>query len=113
MRELLTLMVERLGGEPLEVGKAKDAMDHLEHGRADAMLLDLQMPRANGIDLLRAMRRRRLWVPTVVVSAFISNEAAEQLTNLGVSGMVANPFDKERMLEEIQKIIRLGGGVAA
>ena len=57
------------------------------------------------LDLLRSMRRHRLWVPTVVVSGFISPEAAKQVAELGVQDMIAKPFTRQRVLGEIQKMI--------
>jgi DNA-binding NtrC family response regulator len=109
MRDLLKLMVTQVGCEAIEVDRAKDALDHIEKGHAHMMLLDLQMPGASGLDLLRSMRRHRVWVPTVVVSGFISPDAAKQLAQLGVQGMVAKPFTKERVLGEIQKVIGNSG----
>ena len=105
MRDLLKLMVAQVGCEPIEVDLAKDALDHIEKGQAHMMLLDLQMPGASGLNLLRSMRRHRVWVPTIVVSGFISPEAAKQLAQLGVQDILAKPFAKEQVLEEIQKVI--------
>ncbi len=103
MRRLL--MVAEVGCEAIELERAKDAMDHIERGRAHMMLLDLQLTGASGLDLLRSMRRHKVWVPTIVVSGFISPDAAKQLAEIGVQGMVAKPFTKERVLAEIQKVI--------
>jgi DNA-binding NtrC family response regulator len=98
-------MVAEVGCEAIELERAKDAMDHIERGRAHMMLLDLQLTGASGLDLLRSMRRHKVWVPTIVVSGFISPDAAKQLAEIGVQGMVAKPFTKERVLAEIQKVI--------
>ena len=54
MRDLLELMVAQVGCEPIEVDLAKDALDHIEKGQAHMMLLDLQMPGASGLNLLRS-----------------------------------------------------------
>ena len=95
-------MVAQVECEPIEVDLAKDALDHIEKGQAHMMVLDIQMPGASG---LRSRRRHRVWVPTIVVSGFISPEAAKQLAQLVVQGILAKPFAKEQVLEEIQKVI--------
>ena len=98
-------MVAQVECEPIEVDLAKDALDHIEKGQAHMMVLDIQMPGASGLNLLRSRRRHRVWVPTIVVSGFISPEAAKQLAQLVVQGILAKPFAKEQVLEEIQKVI--------
>ncbi len=106
MSALLQLMVTRMGHKPVEATKATEALDHIQKGHADLMLLDLQMPGASGVDLLRTLRRRNLRVPTIVVSGFISADAAKLLSELGVLSLVAKPFEQERIIGEIQKVLQ-------
>ena len=103
MRAMLELLVTKLGCRSLAVPKVAEAMRICERGKAHLLLLDLQMPGASGIDVLRTLKRRNLVVPTIVVSAFISAEAAKECAGLGVRAMVAKPFDRARLESEIRK----------
>ena len=58
------------------------------------------------MDLLKLLRRRQWRVPTVVVSGFISDDIAKELVGLGVLGMVSKPFKMERIVEEIQQVMK-------
>jgi DNA-binding NtrC family response regulator len=103
MRAMLEMMLSRMGCKTRAVSRATEALRPIERGEANLLLLDLQMPGVTGIDLLRTLKRRNLTMPTVVVSAFISAEAAKSCAELGVRGMVAKPFDQGRLVAEIQK----------
>ena len=105
VRDLLKRLVANLGYQAVEARRAKDALAHLEKKRMDLMLLDLQMPGGSGLDLLRVLRKRKIEVPTVVVSAYISVAIAQQLADLGVRGIVAKPFKMERIIDEVQNIL--------
>ena len=109
MRAMLQMMLSRIGCDTVEASRATEALAHIQKGRADVMLLDLRMPGANGVELLRTLQRRGIRLPTVVVSAFISAEVAAQFAELGVVGMVAKPFKQERILREVQKVARMAG----
>jgi DNA-binding NtrC family response regulator len=109
MRAMLQLMLSRNGCDTVEASKATEALAHIQKGRADIMLLDLRMPGASGIDLLRSLQRRNVRLPTIVVSAYISAEVAAQFKELGVLGMVAKPFKQERILSEVQRVARMAG----
>jgi len=62
------------------------------------------MPGASGLDVLKVLRRRRIQTPTIIVSAHVSADVAQELAELGISGIVAKPFRRERLEAEIKKI---------
>jgi len=109
MRAMLEVMLSRMGCKSLAVSRATEALRPIESGQANLVLLDLQMPGVTGIDLLRTLRRRNLTIPIVVVSAFISAQAAQSCAELGVQGMVAKPFDQARLVSEIHRLLRQAG----
>ncbi len=111
LRTILGEILERLGHTVLSTDKAKDALSLIERGDVNLCLLDLKMPGVTGFELLKVIRRRRLPIPVIVVSAHISQDAAKELTEIGVQGMVAKPFKKERIAEEIQRVAKRNLGI--
>ncbi len=109
MRAMLELLLSRLGCKSIAVDKATEALRPIEKGQANLLLLDLHLPGTSGLDLLRTIRRRNLPVPAVIVSAYISEEAAQSCAKLGVTGMVAKPFEQERLATEIRRGLRQAG----
>ena len=84
--------------------KAKEALSSIERGDVDLVMLDLKMPGVGGLDLLKVMRRRQFPVPVIVVSGYISEDIAKALTATSVQGMVAKPFKKDRLAEELERV---------
>ena len=104
IRTMIGEMIETWGHEAILVDKTKDILTGIARGRADLLLLDLNMPGASGLDVLKVLRRRRIQTPTIIVSAHVSADVAQELAELGISGIVAKPFRRERLEAEIKKI---------
>jgi len=51
-----------------------EALGQLDRSRPDVIVLDLRLPRLNGLDFLRALERRGLRTPVVVCSGLVSDE---------------------------------------
>jgi DNA-binding NtrC family response regulator len=109
VRTLLTTLIEKMGHESVETGRAKDALTLIERGKADLMLLDLNMPGVTGLELLKLIRRRRIMIPVVVVSAHVSAEIAKELSNLNIQGVLAKPFKRDRFEALIRKLTGAAG----
>jgi len=63
--------------EVVDFGDGHDAIQHLQQGaQYDVLLLDWMMPGMAGIDVLRALRRRGIHIPAIVLTAY-SNEENE------------------------------------
>ena len=104
LRSMLGEVLERMGHQVQSTDKAKDALSTMERVNIDLVLLDLKMPGVSGFGLLKLMRRRQLPVPVIVVSAHISQDVVKELAEVGIEGMLAKPFKKDRMKEEIERV---------
>ncbi len=89
-----------------EVLMAKDGKEGLEMVMAeqpDLILLDYQLPRMNGIDVLKAMAAQGLNIPVILMTFYGSEEVAVEVYRLGVRDYVKKPFSVEEMLMAIQR----------
>ena len=111
LRQMLGEILEREGYKIQSTDKAKEALSGIERGNVDLCLLDLNMPGVSGFDLLKLIRRRHFPIPIIVVSAYISETVAKDLAVAGVQGMVAKPFKKDRIAEEIKRVAKQYLGV--
>ncbi len=105
VRTLLSKILRAAGYHPLQAPSAVKAIDVLEKEEVGLMLLDIHMIGPSGIDLLEALQRRRLMLPIIVVSGFVSDVVAKQLLGLGVRGILAKPFEPLRLMEEIRRVV--------
>jgi two-component system NtrC family sensor kinase len=67
----------------------------------DLILLDLQMPRMDGIGMLKAMHERGLTIPVVLMTFHGSEEIAVEVFRMGVVDYVIKPFNVEELLTAI------------
>ena len=81
-----------------EAGNGLEALKVLDDGGIDLVVLDVQMPEMGGLELLSAMRERRLSVPTIVLTAHGSIERAVHAVKLGAYDFIEKPPSIERIL---------------
>jgi DNA-binding NtrC family response regulator len=84
------------GGEGLR--KAED-------GNYDLVLLDLMMPDRSGMEVLREIRDRDTETPVFMITAYGSVEVAVQALKTGANDYFSKPWDNEKLLIEIDRMI--------
>ena len=107
-----------------EAGNGVEALKALQEGGVDLVILDVQMPEMDGLQLLAAMRERRLSVPAIVLTAHGSIERAVQAVKLGAYDFIEKPpsierilvaarnaLDRERLLRENLRLSEESGSV--
>jgi len=85
------------------------ALHHLQHGEFDVVVTDLQMPRLDGLALLREMRRRGYSQPVVIQTTLLDSSLEVVLRRAGASGVLrkGRPFsDLVRSVEEAYRASR-------
>jgi len=80
------------------------AIEELRTLRYHLAILDLMMPKVDGIELLRTIRRFDSDVAIVVLTGFPSVETAVQSLKLSVSDYIRKPFDADDFLNAIERI---------
>ena len=82
--------------EPLEIEEVPDGRDGLDavvRQRPDLVLLDLQMPRMNGLMLLKQIRDVEPRLPVIVISATQENKLSSEALRQGAVAYLPKPFD--------------------
>ncbi|MFW0861655.1 MAG: response regulator [Dethiobacter sp.] len=94
----------------LDVAVAEDGADalrKLETDKPDLVLLDLVMPKLNGLDALLAMKANEATrdIPVIVLSARAQEEDIQRAMELGAANYMAKPFRPEELLAVIGKVL--------
>lgn len=85
------------------------ALHHLQHEHFDVVITDIQMPRLDGVSLLREMRRRGHAQAVIVQTTLLDSSLEAILRRAGASGvlMKGGPFsDLVRSVEEAYRAFR-------
>jgi CheY-like chemotaxis protein len=104
IRAVLALVLAAAGHQVEQARDGVDALARLRRVVPDLMLLDMMMPRMDGEELLRTVRRdRRLAdVPVVLLSGHQS--AREKAAELGADGCLVKPIELEDLVATIDRL---------
>ncbi len=103
-RDMLALLQDLLESEAYEVDTAHDgllALEKLVHRREryEVILLDLTMPRMNGLQLIQVLRQQEEACLRNIIVVSGNQDAMQQATWLGIRFYLAKPFDLETLLD--------------
>jgi DNA-binding response OmpR family regulator len=94
---------------------ASDGLQGDELARAacyDLIVLDLMLPRLDGLSLLRRLRARSDSTPVLILTAKDGKGAIIQLLNAGADDYLSKPFDLGELMARAKALIRRGKGAA-
>ena len=104
-QEVVTAMLEHAGNEVWMASDGEQALDMLERSdlKFDLLLLDMNMPGRNGIDVLKALRfmDTGISMPVIMLTADATLEAKELCMASGADDYVTKPLDARNLLEKI------------
>lgn len=103
-REFVAEYVLRPNGyQPIMARDGREGLEKAIAERPDLMLLDLQMPRMNGVQVLQALARENINIPVILMTFYGSEEIAIEVFRLGVKDYVKKPYTVEEMLGAIER----------
>src|SRR5438093_12184003 len=105
IREGLELLLTTEGYTAELAQNATEGLQKLENARYDLVLLDLMMPDRSGMDVLHEVRQRDRETPIFMITAYGSVEAAVKALKLGANDYFSKPWDNEKLLIEIDRMI--------
>ena len=107
VRSVTAAMLERLG---LGVLTAEDGVDALlvlsKHPtEIRVALVDMTMPRMDGLTTFRELRRLGFELPVILCSGFSEQENAARFADEGLAGFIQKPYDLTRLKAEITRVL--------
>ena len=100
------LLVTALSREGIALDQAADglmAMERLHTKTYDVVLLDMMMPKMNGVEVLAQMERERFDTPVIVISA-ASDRYLGTIESPLVMKVLRKPFDLSSLVAEVVKL---------
>ncbi len=99
------------------------AVDHVAHGLAadealksdgfGLLILDLGLPRLDGFEVLRRLRKRNATLPVLILSGREQPEEKVTGLDLGADDYLVKPFSLSELQARVRALLRRGAGVAA
>jgi DNA-binding NtrC family response regulator len=105
IRESLEILLSSEGYSVDQAQNAAEGLQKMEMSGYDLVLLDLMMPDRSGMDVLQEVRQRDRETPIFMITAYGSVEAAVHALKLGANDYFSKPWDNEKLLIEIDRMI--------
>ncbi len=112
LREFLTIFLRKEGYEVEVATNGQRALELLEESPFDVVLTDLRMPRMGGLELLDAVRERRIQVQVIVMTAFSTTDTALEAMRKGAYDYIVKPFQLAEVKVIVQKCLEKGTLIA-
>ena len=111
---LLRLLTIRLRAENYEVEAVESAALALaatSRFRPELVITDLRMDQMDGIGLLKELQSRYPGLKVIILTAHGTIPDAVHATQLGAFGFLTKPVDKQELLDQVQKALKISGFV--
>lgn len=106
---LLEFRFEKEGFETITAMDGTTALAMVESDTPDLVLLDIMMPRMDGMEVLRQIRSRRRTskTPVIMLTAKTASITVDEARQLWVSDYIMKPFDPEILVRKAKKALRI------
>jgi two-component system, chemotaxis family, chemotaxis protein CheY len=106
IRDMLMLTLADAGFDVLQAVDGQDGLEMLDKERVDVVITDINMPRMDGYEVIRQMRRNTTHKTTPIL--VLTTESEKEKKNLareaGATGWMVKPFDPDRLIATINKV---------
>ena len=106
IRKFVSLMLQSLG-EPvvLQAADGSAALEVYTREKPDLVLLDINMPRVDGIQTLRNLKRADPGCTVVMLTSLVNRQTVEECLRIGAAGYLRKDNPPDEMLAQLKKII--------
>ncbi len=108
IRSSLRMILEYEGYALSEASSGEEALQRLEKERPDAVVLDVKMPRMDGLEILSRIKESDRTLPVVVISGHGTIATAVEATRLGAFDFMEKPLERDRVLLVVRNAIESG-----
>ncbi|HJS91819.1 MAG TPA: response regulator [Steroidobacteraceae bacterium] len=107
MRQMVGITLTSAGHHVQQAADGAEALEIAERHKFDLVITDVNMPKMDGITLVRELRSRASYryVPLLVLTTEATLERKQQGKAAGATGWLVKPFNPERLLATIAKVL--------
>ena len=109
VRRVTTNLIKSVGWIPIDAKDGRDALEVLHGltGPPDVFLLDIEMPRMDGYELLGFLRSQEAYrnTPVIMVTSRAGEKHRTKALDLGATGYMVKPYQDEALLSLIRELV--------
>lgn len=92
----------------VEAGNAREALGRIGEQPVDLVIVDIDLPGQNGIELLKDIKRQQKQTPVLMLSVYPEDQVAVRVLRAGASGFLSKEAAPEQLVVAIRKILEGG-----
>lgn len=111
LAEAVTHILRKAGHTTDAVADGQSALDYIRGFSYDLILLDIMLPKLDGLSVLRQLRREKIETPVLMLTARAAVPDKVAGLNAGADDYLTKPFDPEELLARVRAMTRRKGAV--
>lgn len=107
VRQMVSFTLKSSGYDVLEAEDGQAALEMLQDQIVDMVVTDLNMPRLDGIELIRETRKLPAgkFIPIIMLTSESQAGKKQEGKEAGATGWIVKPFKPEQLLAVVQKVL--------
>ena len=107
LRQMVAFSLKAAGYQVVEAVDGQDGLDKARQQVVDLVLTDQNMPRMDGLALIKTLRTLPTYAKTPIL--MLTTESSDEMKSkgraAGANGWLVKPFDPQRLIEVVKKVI--------
>jgi len=99
-------ILEAEGFEVSAVPGADNALEAMKTSDFDLMLIDVKMPKHDGMYLMREIKKNWPEIPTIIMSGYPTPETIAEVLRLGATLFIPKPFRPDELVKSVRQVIK-------
>jgi len=99
-------ILETEGFEVTAVPGADEALEKIKSSEFDLLLMDVKMPKHDGIFLMREIKKNWSDIPIIVMSGYPTPETIADVLKLGATQFIPKPFRPDELVKTVRQVIQ-------
>ena len=93
------------GYEAILVPSADKALEAMKNNDFDLLLIDVKMPKKDGMYLMRKIKEKWPDIPIIVMSGYYTTETIQEAIRMGAATFIAKPFEPDELVKIVRQVI--------
>jgi two-component system chemotaxis response regulator CheY len=106
MRQMVRFTLESAGYRVVQAVDGVEALDYAKNSAVDLVLTDVNMPRMDGITLVRELRGLSTYkfTPMLVLTTESGQDTKQRGKQAGATGWIVKPFNPEKLVDAVRRV---------
>ncbi len=112
LRSLLVKVLSKMGYATFTAGNGEEVLNEVGQRELDLLIMDIRMPKLDGMEAFKVLRREYPELPIIMMTAFGSMETTLEVMRLGAFDYLTKPFDVPVVKAVVEKAMSSRRGAA-